>query len=90
MQLSQVCQHRGGKEGPDIHEQSHGLLTFCRISTVLLVQLTIIWSLLKLLNYFWKTGRSSLKNSLLSGPNFYFVFPKELRAVAKGSGVKHH
>ena len=74
MQLSQVCQHRGGKEGPDIHEQSHRLLTFCRISTVLLVQLTIIRSLFTLLNYFWKTGHSSRKKQPTVGSVLLLCF----------------
>ena len=75
MQLSQVCQHRGGKEGPDIHEQFHGLLTFCRISTVLLVQLTIVRSLFKLLITFGKLAVAAVKTAYcrVSGFTLFFL-----------------
>lgn len=74
MQLSQVCQHRGGKKGPDIHEQSHGLLTFCRISTAFLVQLTITRSLFKLLITFGKLAVAALKTAYCRVRTFTLFF----------------
>ena len=74
MQLSQVCQHRGGKKGPDIHEKSHGLLTFCRISTAFLVQLTITRSLFKLLITFGKLAVAALKTAYCRVRTFTLFF----------------